>query len=100
VTLLIIVLVGVGSYLFRSVFILALSDRTPPPVVSKALRNVGPAVLSALVATDLWGTNAPAVGTPEMVGVVAAGLAAWRTRNLIVAVVVGMVVRWVLMAWL
>jgi branched-subunit amino acid transport protein len=35
-----------------------------------------------------------------MVGVVAAGLAAWRTRNLIVAVVVGMVVRWVLMAWL
>ena len=53
--LLVIVLAGIGSYLFRSVFILALADRTPPPVVSKALRNVGPAVLSALVVTDLWG---------------------------------------------
>ena len=99
-TLLIIVVVGIGSYAFRSVFILALADRTPPPLVSKALRNVGPAVLSALVATDLWGPNASAVGTPELAGVVAAGLAAWRTRNLIVSVVVGMAVRWVLMALL
>ena len=65
---------------------------------SKALRNVGPAVLSALVVTDLWGPSAPPVGTPELLGVLAAGLAAWRTRNLIVAVVVGMVVRWVLLA--
>ena len=96
--LLVIVLAGIGSYLFRSVFILALADRTPPPVVSKALRNVCPAVLSALVVTDLWGPSAPPVGTPELLGVLAAGLAAWRTRNLIVAVVVGMVVRWVLLA--
>lgn len=98
--LLVIVLVGVGSYLFRSVFILALADRTPPQVVSKALRNVGPAVLSALVVTDLWGPSAPPVGTPELAGVVAAGLAAWKTRNLIAAVAVGMVVRWILLALL
>ncbi|MEZ5372371.1 MAG: AzlD domain-containing protein [Microthrixaceae bacterium] len=97
-TLLAIVVVGIGSYVFRSVFILALADRTPPELVSKALRNVGPAVLSALVATDLWGPNAPTVGAPELAGVVAAGLAAWRTRNLIASVVAGMVVRWVLMA--
>lgn len=99
-TLLVIVLVGIGSYVFRGIFILALADTTPPPLVSKALRNVGPAVLSALVATDLWGPNASAVGAPELVGVAAAGLAAWRTRNLIVSVVVGMGARWLLMALL
>ncbi|MEZ5382949.1 MAG: AzlD domain-containing protein [Microthrixaceae bacterium] len=95
-TLLVILLAGVGSYFFRGVFILALADRTPPPVVAKALRYVGPAVLSALVATDLWGPDAAAVGAPELVGLVGAGLAAWRTRNLIVSVVVGMGLRSVL----
>ena len=97
-TVLVIVLAGVGSYFFRGVFIVALADRTPPSLVSKALRNVGPAVLSALVATDLWGPDAAAVGLPELVGLLGAGLAAWRTRNLIASVVVGMVLRSVLVA--
>lgn len=99
-TLFVIVIVGIGSYLFRSIFILAFADSTPPDWVSRALRNVGPAVLSALVATDLFSPDAPAVTLAEWVGLVAAGLVAWRTRNLIASVVVGMVARAVMAAML
>lgn len=46
-------IVGVGTYLSRGVFILAVGDRNIPAKVERGLRNIGPAVLAALTASLL-----------------------------------------------
>lgn len=88
--------------------VLALVSRLPmPPRLEQALRYVPPAVLMAIIT--------PAIFMPEdgrlwvgldnsalMAGIVAA-LIAWRTRNLLFTIVLGMLVFWgwrVLVGWL
>ncbi len=95
-----IVVVGVGTYLSRAIFILALADRTIPPRVASALQYVGPAVLSALVvALMIDGDGQVAAGVAEIGGLSAAGLVAWKTRNLIYTLALGMAVFWLLQIW-
>ena len=55
-----IILMGVGSYVMRAIFILALSDKTFPPMALRALEYVAPAVMASLVMTMLV---APAEGS-------------------------------------
>lgn len=96
-----IVIVGLGTYAIRSIFIVALAGRTIPPNVIRALEFVGPAVLSALVVALLVDeSGSVAVGIPELAALAAGGLAGWRTRNLIYTVVAGMGVFWLLQIWL
>lgn len=95
--LLLLVVCAVGTWATRAGPLLALADRPFPPLVNKALRNVGPAVLAALTVSLAFGGG----GTLDLDGAVvgallAAGLAAWRTRNLTWTLVAGMVVLWVL----
>jgi branched-subunit amino acid transport protein len=82
-----ILLSGVGTYAMRASFV-AFADRLtelPPPVL-RVLRQIPPAALASIVvpamirphgAIDLW--------QPRL----AAGLVAWRTRNVAVTLVVG-----------
>jgi branched-subunit amino acid transport protein len=92
--------VGVGTFLSRSIFILALADRTIPPRVIRALEFVGPAVLSALVvALMVDDSGVVAVGVPEAAALAAGGLAGWKRRNLIYVVAAGMTVFWVMRVW-
>ncbi len=93
-------IVGLGTYLTRASFILTLADRTLPPVLLKAMRNVGPAVLSALVASLVVGTEGVAglEVSPETVALAVAGIVAWRTKNVVITLVVGMVAIWILQA--
>jgi len=51
--LLTILIMGLGSYAMRAVFILLLSNHSFPPWALKALEYVGPAVMAALVMTML-----------------------------------------------
>ncbi|MDH3189932.1 MAG: AzlD domain-containing protein [Acidimicrobiia bacterium] len=96
-----IVIVGLGTYAFRSIFIVALAGRTIPPNVIRALEFVGPAVLSALVVALLVDESGSVVaGIPELAALAAGGFAGWRTRNLIYTVVAGMGVFWLLRIWL
>lgn len=96
---LVMVAVGVGTYLSRSIFILALARRRIPDAVLVALQFVAPAVLAALVVALLIDEEGGvAVGVPEIAAFLAGGLAAYRTRNHIVTLVAGMGVFWMVRA--
>lgn len=95
-----VVTVGVLTYASRAGPILLLADRTMPYGVQRALRYVGPAVLSALVVSLIAGGGGVSGVDPEEVAAVAAGcLVAARTKNLIAALAAGMGVLW-LTLWL
>jgi branched-subunit amino acid transport protein len=91
--------VGVGTYITRAVFILALAKKRIPDHVLVALSFVGPAVLGALVIAVLIDSDGQVViGAPEAVALLVGGLVAYKTRSHILTLVVGMVVFWVLRA--
>jgi branched-subunit amino acid transport protein len=95
-----ILAVGLGTYLSRSIFIIALADRTIPPHVVRALGYVGPAVLSALIVALLVdGSGSVSAGAAEVSAFAAGALVGWRTRNLIYTVVAGMAVFWLMGVW-
>lgn len=95
------VVVGVGTYVSRSLFILALAKRRISPGVLVALEFVAPAVLGALVITLLIdGTGAVALGIPEIAALAVGGFTTYRTRNHILTLVLGMTVYWGLRALL
>lgn len=92
-----VVLVGLGTFLSRALFILGLAHRTIPPAVLRTLEYVAPATLAALIAAMLTTSGSEAgggVSLPEVAGLLAAiGCALW-TRSLSVVLVVGMVAYW------
>lgn len=90
------VVVGVGTYLTRASFILALADRDLPPNVRSALQFVAPAVLASLVVSLLLDGEGGAVGWPEIGALGVGGLVGWKTRSLVWVLVVGMGTLWVL----
>lgn len=87
------VVVGAGTYLMRSIFIVTLADRDFPPRVRLALRFVAPAVMAALVVWLLLGGEASA-GWAEIAGLVVGGLVGWKTRSLPWVLVAGMATLW------
>jgi branched-subunit amino acid transport protein len=94
-----VLVVGLGSYLFRSSFILALAHRRIPDQVMVALRFVAPAVMASLVValmTDSAGNVA--IGVPEATAIVVGGAVARATRNHIWTLFAGMTVFWVVRA--
>jgi branched-subunit amino acid transport protein len=98
---LVMVVVGVGTYLSRSIFILALARRRIPDAVLVALQFVAPAVLAALVVALLIDDEGGVgIGVPEAVAFLAGGLAAYRTRNHIVTLFAGMGMFWLVRALL
>ena len=93
------VVVGIGTYLSRSVFILALARRRIPDSVLVVLQFVAPAVLGSLVVALLIDeTGSVAIGIPEVAALAVGGLVTYKTRNHILTLVVGMTVFWVLRA--
>jgi len=92
--------VGMITYASRAGLIVFLADRPLPANITRALRYVGPAVLSAL-AVNLVAGGQGIVGV-EFVEVAAIGVAVVVTaitRNLIAALAAGMTVLWLLL-WL
>lgn len=91
------VVVGIGTYLMRSSFILALADRDFPPVVREALRYVAPSVMAALVVSLALDGSSPARWI-EVSALLVGGIVGWRTRSLPWVLVTGMATLWVLRA--
>ncbi len=98
---LIVLGIGIGTYLSRLSFIGLLGDRQLPPALTRALEYIAPAVLAALVL--------PAIVRPEgqvdfgldnlrLFAGLAAGLVAWRTRNVVLTTAVGLGLLWILQA--
>ena len=91
-------IVGVGTYLSRASFILVFANRPISPRLERAFRNVGPAVLAALVASLLVGDQGirGLTVSPEVVALSGAVVVAWKTRNMTWTLVAGMTIVWVL----
>ncbi len=98
---LLIVLMGVITYSLRLSMILLLHRLVVPPLVTQALRYVPPAVLSAIILPELFQPGVPQIlpllNIRLIAGLVAI-LVAWRTRNALLTIGVGMGVLWVLQA--
>ncbi|TVR28150.1 MAG: AzlD domain-containing protein [Ilumatobacter sp.] len=91
------IVIALGTYLLRAVPALLLADRELPVPVQRALRNVGPAVLAALVVVSVASTadGGIEVEVAEVAALVAAGVVAWWRRNLIWSLLAGMAALWV-----
>ena len=88
--------IGLITYVSRTGLIVFLADRPLPANVTRALRYVGPAVLSALTVNLIaGGKGASGIETAEVGAIAAAIVVAWSTRNLIGALGAGMVTLWV-----
>lgn len=96
----VVAVIAVGTYLVRAGPALALADRELPTVVRRALRNVGPAVLAALVVVSVAadGSGGVDVEAAEVAALVAAGGVAWWRRNLIWSLAAGMAALWLTLA--
>lgn len=96
---LVILVVGLGTYASRAVFILALANRRIPDPVLVALQYVAPAVLASLiVALLIDGDGNVAIGIPETAAFVVGGAVAYRTRKHIYTLIAGMTVFWLVRA--
>ncbi|GJF02979.1 AzlD domain-containing protein [Pseudonocardia sp. D17] len=99
--LLVLVAIGVGTYLMRAAF-LATAGARPPAVVTRLLQYVGPAVLAAIALPALvapHGRVTTAETVPALLAAVVAGVL-WRlTRSLPLALFAGLVAAWGL-TWL
>ena len=89
--------IGVITYTSRAGLIVFLADRPLPASITRALRYVGPAVLSALTVNLIaGGKGASGVEAAEVAAIAASIVVAWSTRNLIAALGAGMVALWVI----
>ena len=94
-----IVAVGVGTYLSRGIFVLALANKKIPDPVLVSLQFVAPAVLGALIVALLIDSDGNvAIGIPEVSAFVVGGAVAYKTRNHILTLFAGMGVFWLIRA--
>lgn len=100
----VIAAIGVGTWLIRLSFI-ALLGRVEviPPLLLRILRLIPAAVLAAIVAPALTHASGTFdLATDRFVAGVGAALVAWRTRNVLATIVIGMGLLWGLdaLGWL
>lgn len=98
---LVIVDMGVITYAIRVSLILLLGRVQVPPLVQRALRFVPPAVLSAIIFPELLlpaGTLTLSPTNPRLLAGALAALIAWRTKNALLAIGLGMGAFWLLQA--
>lgn len=93
-SILAVLIVAAVTYSMRAGVILLLAGRTIPPVMTRALRQVGPAVLAALAINLIAGGEGEPSGitVAELAALVAAGGVAWWRRNVLWSLVAGMAV--------
>jgi branched chain amino acid efflux pump len=96
-----LLLIGMGlvTYAIRLSLIVLIGRVDVPPIIQRALRFVPPAVLSAIIFPELLrpgGTLNLSFGNVRLLaGMLAAGVA-WRTKNVLLTIGVGMAALWVL----
>lgn len=94
---------GLVTFAIRLSFIALLGKVALPPILTRALRFVPPAVLSAIILPELvmrdGALDLRPVNARLLAGVLAA-VVAWRTRNVLLTIAVGMAALWALQAML
>lgn len=90
---LLIVGVGLGSVLLRASFLVLLRDRMLPESLTLSLGLVPAAVLAALIAPELLYSRENGVFDPfgpRLAAGLLAAAVAWKTRNLLLTLIVGL----------
>lgn len=86
-------LAGLATYAIRLSFILLLERFPVPPRLQQALQFVPPAVLSAIIFPEILlkdGRLVQSLANPRLLAGLLAALVAWRTRNAVLTIIVGM----------
>ena len=97
----VLALAGLITFATRLSFIALLGRVESPPLLTRALRFVPPAVLSAIIFPELLvrdGALRLGLGNARLVAGVIAAAVAWRTRNVLLTIAVGMGALWILQA--
>ena|SRR5437870_7927153 len=88
-----IIIVGLLTFGIRLSFIVLMDRARISPMVQQALRFVPVAVLSALIAPALFfpkGSMDLSLGNIRLIAGILAILVAWRTKNVLLTIVMGM----------
>jgi branched-subunit amino acid transport protein len=91
--------IGVITYAIRLSFILLFGKMTIPSFLMRALRFVPLAVLSAIIMPALFLDGSRlnlSLGNARLLAGCIAVVVAWRTKNALLTIVVGMIALWVL----
>lgn len=99
----VLAIAGLLTFGIRLSFIALLGHVALPPVLTRALRFVPPAVLSAIVLPELVlrdGALDLDLANARLVAGALAALVAWRTRNVVLTIAVGMAALWTVQALL
>ncbi|MEN8172706.1 MAG: AzlD domain-containing protein [Chloroflexota bacterium] len=92
---LVIISVGILTYLTRLSFIMILSHWDTPPIIKRALHYVPIAVFSAIILPELFfydGALNISVNNPRLLAGMIAIFVAWKTRSVAWTVIVGMII--------
>lgn len=93
---------GLLTFATRLSFIALLGRFEPPEIVTRALRYVPPAVLSAIIFPEVLLRDGALVtpwANPRLIAGLIAAFVAWRTRNVLLTIAIGMLAFWAL-GWL
>lgn len=93
----VMVIGGLATFAIRATFILLVGQREIPGVLRRALHFIPPAVLTAIILPELIlpaGELNLSPANPNLLAGIAAVLVAWRTRSVLLTILVGMVVFW------
>jgi len=90
---------GLLTFIIRLSFILLLGKVEIPVMAQKALRLVPPAVLTAIFVPDLLlrqGQVDVTLNNARLFAGVLAGLVAWKSKNAVLTIIIGMIALWLL----
>jgi branched-subunit amino acid transport protein len=90
---------GLVTYAIRLSLIGVLGDFQVPPFIRRALRFVPPAVLSAIILPELLRPDDRldlSLTNARLLAGLLAALVAWRTKNVLATIAVGMLTLWLL----
>lgn len=93
--------IGIITVLLRVSFMLLLGRIEMPRLLLRGLRFVPPAVLSAIILPEMLIRDnqlALSLTNPRLIAGVLAALVAWRTKNVLLTIALGMLTLWLLQA--
>lgn len=96
-----IILAGILTYAIRLSFIVIRDRIRMPDLIQRALKFVPPAVFTAVFLPELFlndGILNFSLGNARLLSGLLAILVAWRTKNVTLTIVVGMLALWILQA--
>lgn len=91
--------ISVGTFVLRYSFVGWIRGRETPTWLSKMLRFIPPALLAALVVSAVLNQSRKETWPAPIIAAGIAFFVAWRTKNMLLLISVGMTALWVLRAW-